>query len=289
MTGPGIRDAAGLAVAAMVGDTRVIALCDGHADIDLGRFPGVERVEAEAVGRPAGLDVDDLAVSVNAYAIVTPDRLYLVDAGNGTIRGPGLGHLTRALAASGFRPEQVDAVLMTHMHGDHAAGLAEGDRPVFPNAELIVSEQEQAFWAADGVLDDMQRTQLDTARRGFAVHAGRVTAVAPGAEVAPGITMLALPGHTPGHVGYLIDGADPLLIWGDVVHVPALQVARPEWYFRFDADPDTAIATRRRALDRAAADGWRVAGAHLPFPGFARILRDGAGFAYHRLDDGDDR
>lgn len=281
----GIRRSAGRSVSATVGDFTVIALCDGHVDFDLSRLPGVAMAEAEAAAAGSGVDPRDLAVSVNAFAIKAPGRLYLVDSGNGSIRGPGLGHLPRAMAAAGLRPEDVDALLMTHMHGDHVAGLFDGERSVFPNAELIVSQAERAFWDAPEELDELQRTQLDMARRGFAVHAGRTTLAAPGGEVVPGITMLALPGHTPGHVGYLVDGPDPLLIWGDVVHLPAFQVARPEWYFRFDVDPGTAVATRRRVLDQVAAEGWRVTGAHLPFPGFARIERTGGGLVYHQVDE----
>lgn len=282
----GIRRSAGRSVVARVGDFRVIALCDGHVDFDVSRFVGVDPAEAGPVAAPNGVDAGDLAVSVNAFAIQAPGRLYLVDTGNGTIRGPGLGHLKAALADAGLGVEDVDVLLMTHMHGDHAAGLYDGDSSVFPKAEMIVSEAEQAFWDAPEKLDDLQRTQLEIARKGFATHAGRTTLANPGDEVVPGITMVALPGHTPGHVGFRVDGPDPLLIWGDVVHVPAMQMTRPEWYFRFDVDPETAIATRRRVLDEAATDGIRVTGAHVPFPGFARIERVGAAYAYHPTGDG---
>lgn len=283
----GIRRSAGRAVGTTVGDFRVIALCDGHVDFDLGRLPGVGLEEAAAVAGPLGVDAGDLAVSVNAFAIAGPDRLYLVDSGNGTIRGPGLGHLPRALPDAGLRPEAVDAVLMTHMHGDHVAGLYDGDRSVFPNAEMIVSQAERAFWDAPEQLDELQRGQLEMARRGFATHAGRTTLVKPGDEPVPGVTEVALPGHTPGHVGYRVDGRDPLLIWGDVVHLPALQMARPDWYFRFDVDPETAVASRRRILDEVATDGIRVTGAHVPFPGFARVERSGGAYAYLPVDADD--
>ncbi|GHD41176.1 MBL fold metallo-hydrolase [Thalassobaculum fulvum] len=281
----GIRRSAGRSVATDAGGYRVVALCDGHVDFDLSRLPGVALDDALPVAAPRGVDARDLAVSVNAFAVVGPDRLYLVDSGNGTIRGPGLGHLLQAMAAAGLRPEDVDAVLMTHMHGDHVAGLYDGDRSVFPNAEMIVSEAERAFWDAPEQLSELQRGQLDMARKGFATHSGRTTIANPGAEVVPGITMVALPGHTPGHVGYRIDGSDPLLIWGDVVHLPALQMARPDWYFVFDVDPETAVATRRRILDEVATDGIRVTGAHVPFPGFARIERAGGGYLYRPTDE----
>lgn len=281
----GIRRAAGRAIAATVGDFTVTALCDGHVDFDLSRLPGVAMEDALAAAGGSGIDPRDLAVSVNAFAISAPGRLYLVDSGNGSIRGPGLGHLLRAMSAAGLRPEDVDVLLMTHMHGDHVAGLYDGDRSVFPNAELVVSQAERDFWDTPEGLDELQRTQLAMALTGFEVHAGRTTLATPGREAVPGITMVALPGHTPGHVGYLLDADDPLLIWGDVVHVPAFQIARPDWYFRFDVDPETAIATRRRVLDQVATEGWRVTGAHLPFPGFARIERGPAGLGYRPLPD----
>jgi glyoxylase-like metal-dependent hydrolase (beta-lactamase superfamily II) len=278
-----IRHSAGQAAPLQFEGVRITALCDGHADIDLSRFPSLDRDAARPLADAGEIALDDMAVSVNAFLIETPERRYLVDAGNGAIRGPGLGHLRTALGHAGCRPDDVDVVLMTHMHGDHCVGLYEDGRAVFARAEMVVSEAERDFWADEAGLNEMQRSQLDFARSAFAAYAGRTALTTPGREVAPGIEMVALPGHTPGHVGYLI-GAAKVLIWGDIVHVPALQIPRPEWYFRFDADPETAIATRRRILERAADDDLIVAGAHLPFPGMARITRDGEQFIYLPVD-----
>lgn len=274
-----IRSSAGQAVPLKLGGLEVVALCDGHAEIDISRFPSLDPAAAQPLARAGGVALDDLAVSVNAFLIEASKRLYLVDAGNGSIRGPGLGHLKTALASAGYQPGDVDVVLMTHMHGDHCVGLYEDGRAIFTRAEMIVSEAERDFWNDEAGLNEMQRSQLDFARTAFAAYADRTSFVAPGREVGPGIEMVALPGHTPGHVGYLV-GAANVLIWGDIVHVPALQIPRPEWYFRFDADPETAIATRRRILDRAATDEIIVAGAHLPFPGMARITREGGQLRY---------
>ena len=274
-----IRSSAGQAVALAVGRLKVVALCDGHVDFDVSRFQSLDRDAARPLAEAGGVALDDLAVSVNAFLIEMPDRLYLVDAGNGRVRGPGLGHLKAGLAAAGYRPDDIDVVLMTHMHGDHCVGLYEDGRAVFAGAEMIVSEAERDFWSHESGLNEIQRSQLDFARKAFAAYADRTSFVMPGREVAPGIEMVALPGHTPGHVGYLIS-APGVLIWGDIVHVPALQVPRPDWYFRFDADPETAIATRVRILDQAATDQLIVAGAHLPFPGIARIVRDGDRLGY---------
>lgn len=278
-----IRSSAGQVTALPFDGVRIVALCDGHADIDRSRFPSLDSEAARPLAEAGGIGLDDMAVSVNAFLIETPERRYLVDAGNGAIRGPGLGHLKTALSATGCRPDEIDVVLMTHMHGDHCVGLYEDGRAVFARAAMVVSEAERDFWADESGLNEMQRSQLDFARSAFAVYADRTAVMTPGREVAPGIEMVALPGHTPGHVGYLI-GAASVLIWGDIIHVPALQIARPEWYFRFDAAPETAIATRRRILERAATDDLIVAGAHLPFPGIARIARDGERLRYLPVD-----
>lgn len=262
------------------GDIRIVALCDGHAAVALERFVGIDAEAAAGLARAAGIDIDDVASSVICFAVEAGDRLHLIDAGTGDKRGPVMGHLPAAMKAAGLAPEAVDTLLMTHLHVDHAAGLYDGDRPAFPNATLRVSEAELAFWRDDAALDDRQRTQLPYVTAALAAYGGRTEPFAAGDAVAPGVTAVPLPGHTPGMTGFLIDGPAPLLIWGDVVHVPAFQVPRPEWSFVFDADPDTARETRLATLDRAATDGLLVAGAHLPFPGFMRVTRSGAGFDY---------
>ncbi len=171
-------------------------------------------------------------------------------------------------------------MLMTHMHGDHCVGLYDDDgRALFAHASLIAAEAEWRFWQEAKDLNEMQQSQVGFARTAFAAYQGRTVLRAPGEEVLPGIEMVALPGHTPGHVGWLIAAAG-LLLWGDVAHVPALQMPRPDWFFRFDVDPQAAIATRRQVLARAADEDLVVAGAHLPFPGAGRIRRAGDAFAY---------
>ena len=279
-----IRRAAGRAVRLTEGGVRVTALCDGCAGIQADRFPTLDRAAAAPLAAAGGITLDDMAVSVNCFLIEDGGRRYLVDAGNGGIRGPDLGHLPAALAAAGCPPDRVDLVLMTHMHGDHCVGLYDEEgRAAFSKATLIAAADEHRFWQEASGLNEMQRTQVEFARTAFAAYAGRTTLAAPGAEVAPGIEMVALPGHTPGHVGYLI-GSARLLLWGDIAHVPALQMPRPDWYFRFEVDPAAAIATRRQVLARAAAGGLIVAGAHLPFPGAGRIRSAGAAFRYVPLE-----
>ncbi|WP_376093312.1 MBL fold metallo-hydrolase [Roseomonas sp. CCTCC AB2023176] len=220
----------------------------------------------------------------NAYAVNTGERLYLIDAG--TVQGfaPTLAHLPDALAAAGIQPAQVDALIMTHLHPDHVGGAVRDNAALFPNAEMIVPEAEAAFWLDPSLASRMPaefRPFVQIAQGGVAAYGNRVRRLAPGASPAPGFEQVALPGHTPGHTGYIVsDGGQSLLIWGDIVHAPPLQFARPAATIAFDSDQAQAAQTRGRVMDRVASDRMMVAGMHMPFPGFGHVAKDGEGYAF---------
>src|SRR5690606_6807158 len=134
-----IRSSGGQAFAISTDGPKLTALCDGYLDLDLSRFPAVVRGVGDGLAAADGQDLDDLCVSVNCFLIEAPGRLCLIDAGDGSRRGASLGHLRRALKAAGYEAGDVTDLLMTHLHGDHAAGLVEAGRPIFPNADLHVS------------------------------------------------------------------------------------------------------------------------------------------------------
>jgi glyoxylase-like metal-dependent hydrolase (beta-lactamase superfamily II) len=267
----------------MVGDYEVIALGDGHLDLAPSQFPEADQETALRLTAAAGLPPGPVETAVNAFAIRTGDRVMLVDAGTGHVRGPRLGHLVEALAAAGISPHEVDAVMMTHLHVDHAAGLrdARGDA-TFPNAELLVPEAEAAFWLDPGLpyrAPELMQPMITNAAASLAPYKARTTLFPPGRQVAPGVTSIPLPGHTPGHTGYLVErGGERLLIWGDIIHLAALQLQHPEWSVIFDVDRPAAAAMRRRTLDWVANDELPVAGMHIGFPGLGRIVRDGPGY-----------
>ena len=266
-----------------VGTIEVTALHDGGLALPGAAFLGDASVVAAtlaAAGQP-----DPVPTPVLAFLVNTGDRLVLVDTGYRDQGGPSAGRLPAQLAAAGVRPEDVDVVALTHAHPDHVAGaVGAGGRAAFPNAELVVAEAEIAFWTSDSMLAQAPadaRPFFALARDGLAPYAARTRRIADGAEIAPGVTAVAAPGHTPGHTMFRVSsGGAQLLVFGDIVHSAAIQFARPEISMAFDTDPAMAAATRKRVFDMAATDRLAFAGAHVPFPGVGTAVRDGAAFRH---------
>ena len=162
------------------------------------------------------------------------------------------------------------------------------DTAAFPNAELAMHAAEHAYWTSAEAEAEVLRSgqgvptggpYFPMAQRQIAPYADRMRLFGDGAEVFPGVTAVHLPGHTPGHCGYLIaSGGDSLLIWGDTIHLPEVQVPRPEVTIAFDVDPPQAAATRRRVFDMVATEGTHIAGCHVHFPGTAHLAREGNGY-----------
>jgi glyoxylase-like metal-dependent hydrolase (beta-lactamase superfamily II) len=268
-----------------IGDIVVTALSDGTLTRTHEMMRAVPAVEAErrleAAFRKA------FVISVNAFLIHSGGRLALVETGSGTYLGPEAGHLLTSLGAAGIKPAEIDTILLTHMHPDHSAGLTEmpSGRPNYPNAELVCHENEPRHWLEDDAAmargtEREKKLMFGQAREQVAPYRARMRTFArPETEVFPGVRALPLHGHTPGHSGYLIEsGGERLLIWGDVVHMPEVQVPRPEVSMVVDTDPDAAAATRRRLFDLVASERLLVTGMHLHFPGFAHLAREGAGY-----------
>ena len=167
------------------------------------------------------------------------------------------------------------------MHPDHSAGLVDmaNGQLLFPNAELVMHENEPPHWFDDGAMakaDERSRKLYFLAgREQVGPYKSRTRLFRQG-EVFPGVTAVPSLGHTPGHTAYLIaSGKDRLMIWGDTVHVPEVQTAIPEAGMAFDTDLAAAAAARKRMFDRVASDGVLIAGMHLHFPAFSHLARRG--------------
>jgi len=265
-----------------VGDIHVTALSDGYLDGTLDVLRNIEPDAARKIltdaFRPAR------RTQVNCFAVYSAGRLALIETGSGNYLGPTAGRLPRSLAAAGIEPARIEAVLLTHMHPDHSAGLTDmtTGKPQFANAELVVHEAEPRHWHDDAAMakasERQQRLYFAAAREQMAPYEQRLRLFQKG-EVFPGVTAVPCPGHTPGHTAFMIQsGNEQLLIWGDTVHVPEVQTRRPEVGMEFDTDLAAAAATRRRVFDWVATDRLLVTGMHLHFPGFAHLVRRGDGY-----------
>ncbi|MBO0710524.1 MAG: MBL fold metallo-hydrolase [Acetobacteraceae bacterium] len=266
-----------------IGDAVVTAVSDGVLEGSLAVLQNITEGEASRILTDAFRPLPRFT-SINTFVVRSGGRTALIDTGSGTALGPGVGKLPANLAAAGIDRADIDTVLLTHVHPDHSNGLVDDHgRLWFPNAELVLHEKEMAFWHDDAAMakaDEASRARyFTTARRQLAPYRGRARLIQQG-EVFPAVTAIPLPGHTPGHTGYrLASGNETLLIWGDIVHVPEVQVPRPEVTVAFDIDPAAAAAMRRRTFDMVATERLLFAGMHVHFPGFAHLARHGDGYA----------
>lgn len=272
-----------------IGEITVTALSDGYLDSGLGMLRNITVEESahllHAAFRP-DFPGGGRRTSVNCYAVYSAGRVALIDTGSGNYLQPTAGKLAYNLATAGIDPAAIERVILTHMHPDHSAGLSEipSGRRLFPNAELVVHENEPRHWHDDAAMarssEREKKLYFQAAREQIAPYRDRMRTFSGSGEVFPGVRAIPLHGHTPGHTGYMItSGNESLLIWGDIVHVPEIQVPRPEVTIDFDTDPAQAAATRRRILEMAASERLLVAGMHLHFPGFAHIARSAGLYA----------
>jgi len=268
-----------------IGSAEVTILTDGGIDFGAELFPGTEGGHiAELL---AAQNADAIATNFNAVLIRNGGRVILCDAGPRDLFGPSCGFLPDAMREAGVAPGDIDTLYATHLHPDHIAGMITPQgAAVFPNAELALSAAELAFWGDAANTTGGDETLAgwgDLARAVLAAYGDRLRPVSSAGEIAPGLSALSLPGHTPGHGGWRLDsGGAQLIHVGDIIHAPVLQAADPEIAIAFDMDADTARATRKRLLDELASDGALFTGGHFLHPAFHTAVRDGSGYRLER-------
>jgi len=269
-----------------IGSAEVTAIYDGiwEKPHDPAFIANASLEEVKAAMVKAGLPAEFVSIPFTAIVVRNGGKTILCDSGTGGQVQPTAGKMMANMKAAGIDPAGIDTILISHFHPDHIFGLMEKEtnRPVFPNAEIVVSDVEYRFWTDPAVIDRLAEARKGLARRIQAVFPTwkNIRQVSGEPEVAPGIRFVSVPGHTPGHRAFhLSSDSSQLMISNDTAYVPALVAANPGWHGVYDQDAPTAEASRRKLLDRVIADKVLICGYHFPFPGAGMISKDGSGYA----------
>ena len=270
----------------MLGDFEITALSDGTVALPVDKLLTNTRPGQVDKALAAAFVKAPLETSVNAYLVNTGSQLVLVDTGAAGLFGPTLGKLLVNLKAAGYQPEQVDAVVITHMHADHVGGLMAGDKLAFPNATVHADKHDADFWLSQAKLDKASADAKGFFQGAMAslnpyVKAGKFKPFDGDTELVPGVRAQAARGHTPGHAIYVVESkGQKLVLWGDLMHVAAVQFAEPSVTIQFDTDSKAAATQRKKAYADAARNGYYVGITHVSFPGIGQLRADGKGYRW---------
>lgn len=270
-----------------IGDFNATIVSDGELTFEscTSEFPEAPAAEVNKLLENEFLPDAPMVLQENCLVLDTGKRVILFDTGFGEVPlfGTASGQLPKNLVKAGIKPEDIDTVILTHVHPDHAWGLttAEGKK-TFPNAELFVSKVDFDFWTDESKINDENMGAfVQGARKAIFPYKERLTLIEKDGEFLPGISSFSFPGHTLGHTSYLIQSAgESFLNLGDICHHYALLFPNPQWKYKYDIDADLAVASRQKCFEMAEAENLTLIGFHFPFPGIGRIRRDGRGFRY---------
>lgn len=231
--------------------------------------------EVHALARANHIDTDKYEHPFMPTLVNTGKELVLFDAGFGAARrNDGLGQLGLRLAEAGYKPEDVDIVVITHGHPDHIAGLVTGGGPAFPNARYVISAAEFDYWKRGENIREARKATRDLFVKVVVPLANKISFVKPGEEVVSGIHAIDASGHSAGMLAFRVESeAKAVLIWADAALQYVMSLQRPDWHVDVDDDKDQAVARRKQIYDMAASEQLCAIGFHMPFPGAGYVDR----------------
>ncbi|MGR3321033.1 MAG: MBL fold metallo-hydrolase [Pseudooceanicola sp.] len=271
-----------------VGAFRVTAIQDGQMVGNVDLMPDFDDDRARAYCERIGVPFTrERHTSVNCFVIEGEGRTILVDTGSPPDFHKDAGRFPEAFAAAGYRPENIDILVLTHLHIDHWGNMLrrEDGAAFFPRAEFVVTRSDYDFIHDDAVyagLNEARKVAHDRSRACCAPYADRMRLIEDDGEIVPGISFVTMPGHSPGHSGVLIEsGGEMLFIFADLAHAWFWQAPFPDWSVLYDRDQAQAARSRRWTLARIVENDWPCAGMHTPFPGWCRVTQDGEAWRIH--------
>ena len=264
-----------------VGSVEVTALLDGEIVAPAEFFLNLKDQDEQTIRENENNKLSYL--NMNAFLVQKGDRNLLIDAGCRELFGPTCGFIQDALGEIELSTDDITDLFFTHLHPDHIAGALNTDgTAVFKNANLQVVEAEYNFWQADN-FDAIEVNGADwagVAKGVFNAYKDRLELMTAEKEIISGISLVDIPGHTPGHAGFRVDSDnESLLHLGDIMHFQNLQLIDPNVSTIFDIDYETALTSRKRILDMVSADGNLCTSGHWLSPKFGHIERHGSGYA----------
>ena len=265
-----------------VGSLKVVALRDGELFLPSGALVNLSEQDLKTISNDEN---SRLAYSnVNAYLIQSKDQNLLIDSGCRDLFGPTCGFVQEALKEAGLVPGDITDIFLTHLHPDHIAGTINTDgTAVFENATLKVLEKEYNFWSSHD-FDEMEVNGADWANLAKAVLAAykdRLETLSFDTDIAPGVSSVSIPGHTPGHSGFRVDdGNESLIQMGDILHVPNLQLINPNVATVFDIDQEAALKSRKGVLDMVSTDKMLCTSGHMLDQKFGHLEKKGTGYNF---------
>lgn len=270
-----------------IGKFECTILWDGFIDhLYEGFWPNADPIELQRLIAAHDLPEGRFPMDLNPALIDTGDLKILIDAGMGHNRplfGDHMGRLGQSLANAGIKAEEIDIVLLTHLHPDHAFGLIDTKgAAAFPNAQLVAPRADWEEWTDEANLARMDFRKIWTEGTLEAVkpYLDRVKFIEPGDTPFPGITVISGAGHSMGQCAYIVESqAEKVMFTGDVAHHHVFDPHHPEWYFHndYDSDAEMGAETKAKIFAMAADEDIRLHGYHFPFPGLGKMQRTSAG------------